>query len=212
MEEIANRFGVAAQQVMLPVDHLFLPGTHSGPMIAIAGGSGAFKHFLVLWRISGDRVQVMDPASGSRSWVDQSELRERLYVHQMVVPANAWKEWSHGEEFHACLFERMRRLGVPASAMNHLWADALSDSSLIGLQALDATIRLAAARPRRTDVLADVQRVFGCSRRLSCSGRDRAPREFWSAWDGGTDSSGQPRVTIRGVVLLNFNDHASGGH
>ena len=154
----------------------------------------------------------MDPASGLRTSVDQSDLRKRLYVHEMSVPAKAWKEWSHGEEFHNGLLARMRGLGMPASAIERLWVQASTDSSLRGLQALDAAVRLAAAAPKRTDVSSYVQRVFECSKAPSCSGKERAPAEFWSAWDTGTDSSGEAKVRIRGLVLLNFYSRTQDAH
>jgi ATP-binding cassette subfamily B protein len=209
VEDVANRLGLEAQQVMIPRDHLFLPGGHRGPMMAIATGPSALKHFLVLWRTAGDRVQVMDPATGLRTWVDQSELRKRLYVHEMAVPAKAWKEWSHGSDFQSGLFARMRGLGMPRSAIEHLWIEASTDSSLRGLQALDAAVRFAAAGPRGRDVPGDVRRVFECSKTTSCSGKDSAPTEFWSAWDTGSPAGdGEAQVTIRGVVLLNFYGRA----
>jgi len=205
VEDVANRLGLDAQQVMIPQDHLFLPGGHRGPMIVVATAQGTLKHFLVLWRVSGDRVQVMDPASGLRTWVDQSELRKRLYVHEMAVPATAWKEWSRGPDFRGGLFARMRGVGMPASAIERLWTRASADESLRGMQALDAAVRFVAAGPKRKDVSADVQKIFECSRTTGCSGKDRAPAEFWSAWETGPAADhGEPRVTIRGIVLLNF--------
>jgi hypothetical protein len=213
LEEVANRFGVEAQQVMIPPDYLFLPGGHDGPMIAIATAPGALKHFLVLWRAADARVQVMDPSTGLRTWVGQSDLRKRLYVHEMAVPAKAWKEWSHGVTFRDGVFARMVGLGMPASAIEHLWTEASTDTSLTGLQALDAAVRLTADGPRRTDVASDLEKVFECSRNLSCSGKDRAPAEFWSAWDSGaTDSNGEAQITVRGVVLLNFYGRARRTH
>jgi Peptidase C39 family len=205
VEEVANRLGVRAEQVMLPVDHLFLPGAEQGPMIAVARGSGTSKHFLVLWRTSGEQVELMDPATGFRTWVAQSDLRKRLFVHQMAVSAKEWREWSRGESFHQCLLERMRRLGMPASANELLWAEALDDLSNRGLQALDAAVRLAAVGPRETDVSGQVRRVFECSKNPFCSGKDQAPNEFWSAWNSGANSAGEAQVTIRGVVLVLFS-------
>jgi ATP-binding cassette subfamily B protein len=205
VEDMANRLGLEAQQVMIPRDHLFLPGGHRGPMMAIATSTGTLKHFLVLWRVAGDQVQVMDPATGLRTWVDLSDLRKRLYVHEMAVPAKAWKEWSRGADFRGGLFARMRGVGMSAAAIERLWTEASTDASLKGMQALDAAVRFVAAGPKRKDGSSDVQRVFECSKRSSCSGKDRAPPEFWSAWDTvPADSDGEARVTIRGLVLLNF--------
>ncbi|HVT07752.1 MAG TPA: cysteine peptidase family C39 domain-containing protein [Polyangia bacterium] len=205
VEAVANRLGVEAQQVMIPQDHLFLPGGHRGPMMAIATAQGALKHFLVLWRANADRVQVMDPATGLRRWVDRLELSKRLYVHEMAVPEKAWKEWSRGTDFRGGLFARMRGIGMSESAIERSWTQASADASVRGMQALDAAVRFVAAGPKRRDVSDDVQKIFECSRTVSCSGKDRAPAEFWSAWENGpTDNDDERRVTIRGVVLLNF--------
>jgi ATP-binding cassette subfamily B protein len=205
IEAVANRLGVRAEQIMLPLDHLFLSGTYQWPAIIVAKASGGLTHFLVLWRTSGERVQIMDPATGVRAWIEQDVLQKRLYVHQMAVPSKSWTDWSHGVGFHGALLERMRQLGMRRSMSERLWAEASSIPSPRGLEALDAAVRFAAAGPAGTEAAAKVQRVFECSKNPSCVGKERAPAEFWSAWDAGTDNKGDAQITVRGVVLVVFS-------
>jgi ATP-binding cassette subfamily B protein len=202
LEELANQFGLEAQQVMLPVDHVFLPGQHRGPTIAIAKTSDGLRHFLVFWRAWGETVEIMDPALGQRSWVARPELLRRLYVHQMPIPAKSWNEWAHSEAFRDALIERMRRLRVAGSDVQALWLAASKDASPLGLEALDAAVRFegigAAVRP---DPGKDVWRLFECSRTPSCV-RPRVPADYWFARDGGVDKSGEPQVALRGAVMI----------
>jgi hypothetical protein len=111
LEAVANQLGLRAEQIMLPSDHVFLPGQHRGPTIAVARQVEGQKHFLVLWRASGELVEVMDPATGQRTWLQRPELLERLYVHEMKTPTTGWNEWGHSAGFQDGVMERMRRGG-----------------------------------------------------------------------------------------------------
>ena len=48
-------------------------------------------HFVVLWGRKLGRIQVMDPARGRR-WVSPEQLADELYVHEMDIPAEMWRE------------------------------------------------------------------------------------------------------------------------
>jgi len=206
VEEVANSIGLPAEQTMMPVDHLLLPGSHQGPMMVVIRGPGTLKHFLVLWRANGESVQTMDPATGARAWVDRRDLLPRLFVHEMAVPEKVWKEWSHSDGFRDSVVERMRRLRIPPPARKRLWTDASGPPSIRGIQALDAAIRFEAARGDSANASLDVRRLFDCTKNPACSGRDRVPDQFWSAWETGADKKGEPQVMIRGAVLLTFFD------
>jgi ATP-binding cassette subfamily B protein len=64
LEDVARQLGLAVEQVMMPVDHLFLPALSSLPALLVVRLPAGHPHFWVVWRAHGAFVQVMDPASG----------------------------------------------------------------------------------------------------------------------------------------------------
>ncbi len=208
MEDVANRLGLNAEQIMLPADHVFLPGGHRGPALVILRAPEKLSHFLVLWRASGERVMTMDPATGRRAWLERDDLLKRIYLHEMSVPAKAWNSWSHSEGFRAGLVERMRRLGLPPGASERLWSEAVRDPSTTSVAALDASVRFQASRRDPGNAAREIERLFQCSRNPRCVGEARAPEAFWSARDGDKQKNGEAQVLIRGAVMLLFHGRA----
>src|ERR1700692_4480374 len=49
MEEIAGQLGLEAEQVMMPVDHLFLPEARALPAIMVVRQPNGLTHFVVVW-------------------------------------------------------------------------------------------------------------------------------------------------------------------
>ncbi|MEJ0100002.1 MAG: cysteine peptidase family C39 domain-containing protein [Pseudomonadota bacterium] len=129
LEELAPRLGLAATQSMLPVDFVLREEFRALPAIAVIRLADGAPHFVVLWRVHGAFVQVMDPGEG-RVWMHRDRLLESLYVHEQEVPRAAWEEWAASAEFRAAMGARMQALGVDAQ----LWAD---------LAQQDAALRLA---------------------------------------------------------------------
>ena len=68
LEEVANQLGVDAEQVMIPVDHIFLSEAAVLPAMVVVRQADGATHFVVIWRRHGSWLQVMDPAIGRR-WV-----------------------------------------------------------------------------------------------------------------------------------------------
>src|SRR5262249_6457006 len=66
LEAVARQMGLAVEQVMMPVDHLLLPGAKALPAIVVTRLPGGLTHFVLVWRQHGPFVQVMDPAVGRR--------------------------------------------------------------------------------------------------------------------------------------------------
>ncbi|HEX4383950.1 MAG TPA: cysteine peptidase family C39 domain-containing protein, partial [Myxococcales bacterium] len=66
MEEIAQQFGVFAEQSVIPVDHVFAKKGNSFPSIVVTKLPSGSTHFVVLWKRYGPFLQLMDPASGRR--------------------------------------------------------------------------------------------------------------------------------------------------
>ena len=122
---IAGQLGLAATQSMLPADLLLLERSACLPAIVVTLSSEA-THFVVLWRVHGPWVQVMDPAAG-RMWISRRHFLNSLYIHEHAVPAAAWHQWSQSEVFSAGLEDRMRTLGMPVT----IWPDrAQQDAAL----------------------------------------------------------------------------------
>ena len=61
IEEVANQLGVQAEQIMLPPDHVLLEEARALPAIAVVVQPNGNTHFMVVWRMHGRFVQLMDP-------------------------------------------------------------------------------------------------------------------------------------------------------
>jgi ABC-type bacteriocin/lantibiotic exporter with double-glycine peptidase domain len=144
LEDVAGQLGLDAEQVMVPPDHLLLAAAAVLPAIVVVRQPAGLTHFIVVWRVHGRFVQVMDPATGRR-WSTPRQLFDRLYVHRVPVPAAAWREWAGSPEFLAPLRARLDRLGVPAGEAADLLAGAVADPSWQSLAALDAAARMTAS-------------------------------------------------------------------
>src|ERR687887_641903 len=77
MEEVAVRLGLAAEQVVVPVDHVLLDEAHVLPAIAVVCLPNGVTHFVVAWGRVGRFVQVMDPATGRR-WPTRRQFLDEL--------------------------------------------------------------------------------------------------------------------------------------
>jgi hypothetical protein len=84
VEDVANTYGlIAEQQLFAPAD-LCAPAGVTLPAILIVRREGGALELVNVWRRRRDEVQVMDPWSGV-SWVKCATLQERAYVHEMVI-------------------------------------------------------------------------------------------------------------------------------
>src|SRR5262249_22201130 len=110
LEVVANQLGLAAEQVMLPTDHLLLPEADALPAVLVVRLPNNFTHFLLVWRRHGSFVQIMDPASGRR-WLTGRRLLEEVYVHTARVPGADWRAWAGSDDFLRPLAARLRALG-----------------------------------------------------------------------------------------------------
>jgi len=141
LENVAFRLGLEAEQVMLPLDHVFLPEAQALPALLVVSNPMGVTHFVVVWRRLGPWLQVMDPATGRR-WTTVRELFGEMYVHAMPVAAEAWREWAGSEDFLVVLQARMKRLGMNGNERGELVEEAVSDPGWRSLAALDAAIRM----------------------------------------------------------------------
>src|SRR5580692_12225065 len=114
LETLAVSLGLDAEQVMMPVDHLLLPEADALPAIVVTPLPSGLVHFVVVWRVHGAFVQIMDPARGRR-WVRGETFLRDVYVHRMPVPAGAFREFAASDAFTRPLAHRLRALGAPDS-------------------------------------------------------------------------------------------------
>jgi ABC-type bacteriocin/lantibiotic exporter with double-glycine peptidase domain len=202
IEEAAVQLGLAAQQIIVPVDHVLLSEAGALPAIAITRLPDGNNHFVVLWRRTRRGVEVMDPAIGRRT-VTAARLRDELYVHEMELPADAWRGWA-ADELTAPLGRRLRALGMPDPAP--ALAAALADPTWRGIAALDAAARMV---QRLVDVRALAPGAAAADLVRSLAGATapaaEIPEEYWTARPPATDDPDQVRV--RGAVLVRVTGH-----
>lgn len=143
LEDLAGRLGLDAAQAMLPVDHLFLDDAAAVPSVLVTRTPGGGTHFIVVWRVHGPLVQVMDPSVGRR-WVTRTQLLREVYAHRQPIPAGAWRSWASSRSGTALMRARLAAIGVRGPAGDRLLARAEADAGWHGFAALDAAVRFTA--------------------------------------------------------------------
>ncbi len=200
LEELAVQLGLDAEQVMLPMDHVFLPEAHALPAIIVTLTAGGRPHFVALWKRIGPFVQVMDPAAG-RHWMRIEKLAGQLYQHTTSVPAATWREWAGSDEAVAALERRLRDLGaVQATA---LVARALEDPRYHSIAALDAATRAVEAVVR-AGALRRGRTAAGLVHSMIAkaeSGEVPIPESYWSVRP---NPDVEDELLLTGAVLLRF--------
>ncbi|HEY2510805.1 MAG TPA: ATP-binding cassette domain-containing protein [Polyangiaceae bacterium] len=203
LEELAKQLGLEADQVMLPLDHVFLDESRALPAIIVTLTPGGRPHFVVLWSRVGPFIQVMDPATG-RHWTTIRALASRLYQHTTAAPSAAWREWAASEEALAALRRRLRDVG--AQDADQRVAKALEDPGYWSLAALDAAVRAVEAVIRAGAV--GRGRTAG---RLVTSMMERAkagevaiPDAYWSVRPNPDTEGENDDILLTGAVLLRF--------
>ena len=197
--ELASGLGLAAEELLVPPDHL-VAGAGLLPALAVVD-TPLGRHFLVLWRRHGGRIQIMDPARGRR-WLRPADLLGELYLHRAVVPAAGWRSHGVTPAFLRGVEDALGRVGAGPALAAGMIRSALEDPSWRSLAALDAASRLGrelvavgAARRGRPALGATIER-FERARRGELAA---IPAAFWSA-----HPTGGPAVELemRGAVIM----------
>lgn len=144
LEDVARQVGLAVEQVMMPVDHLFLAAPPNLPALLVVRRPAGHPHFLVAWRTLGPYVQVMDPASGRR-WLTQQRFLQEIYSHTLPISAADWHAWAAADGFLLPLRQRLQQLGVSEAASQPWIEQATQRASWFDLALLDAATRLVTA-------------------------------------------------------------------
>lgn len=217
IEDIAVQLGLQAEQVMVPVEHLVLPEAENLPAIVVVQLPNGLTHFLVVWGQFGNRLQVMDPATGRR-WPSWEQFQQEIFLHTFPVPAAAWREWAGTAGFLAPLRKRMQALEVPQEQIDRLVNSAEQYRGWQFLAALDAATRMTASLVKARGIAAgeEAGRVlerfyeFNRWRGPLAEDSDQAlvlPISYWSVLPVETslDESGAPveeQLFLRGAVLI----------
>jgi ATP-binding cassette subfamily B protein len=202
MEQLANRLGLDAEQIVVPPDHFAIPEAGALPAITVVRLPNGFTHFVVLWRRVAGKVQVMDPMVGRR-WATIDKISKELYIHEMTVPSETWREWAGGKEFRLALRRRLMDLGVTRHKASYLLRLARADQTWRALATLDATTRMfqSLARKKAFSSASEVERVLTSTFRRAIETPEEAqkwiPPEYWTVRKTGADE-----VAFRGAVLV----------
>lgn len=210
IERIAVALGLDAEQVMVPIDHVFLPSTNLLPALVVVQ-RGGMTHFLIAWQRHGPFVQVMDPAKGRR-WLRLGKLAEEIYVHEHQVPARAWREWAGSIEFRRCVSERLRELGLTRTAADTIIDASAADPGWRSLGLLDAATRMVADLVRGGGVergKAAAGLIDVCVRGAidECDCHPLVPSQYWSVTPP-AESGARDSLVLRGAVLLRVRSAA----
>ncbi len=196
LEDLAVRLGLDAIQIVFPVDHLFLPEAEALPALTVMMQPNGFTHFVVVWRIHGPWVQIMDPGTG-RHWIGCDRVKERLYIHRHTLPSAEWQEWAIGPEFCDPLLARMVSLCYDPTWSDGQIQEALAEESGQGLAVLDAATRMTASLIQAGGV--DKGSKAGDLIEQLLGQPDHIPQGYWSAL---FSAENEEQVTLQGAVIL----------
>jgi ABC-type bacteriocin/lantibiotic exporter with double-glycine peptidase domain len=182
LESVAQEMGLDARQALVPADTLFLKNSSYLPAIVVVMMPGGGRHFVVVWAVKGNLIQLMDPAVG-RVWVDRRRFLMSIYMHEQKVSRSSWEEWSESSEFTSGIEQRISALKI----VLRMWADRAH---------LDAALRLA----RCLVETGKLKRGEETENFLNLCERnpEQIPNEFWYARK--TEDLGT--VLLRGVVVM----------
>ena len=141
METVANQLGLRAEQILVPVDHLFVAEAKALPALVVVLLPNGLTHFVVVWRRHGNLLQVMDPAMGRR-WVNLRQFTSEIYRHAMPASATDWREFAGSEDFQVVLRARLKKLGIGEKESAKLLGCVLADDNWRPLATFDAAVRL----------------------------------------------------------------------
>ncbi|MCH8148824.1 MAG: ATP-binding cassette domain-containing protein, partial [Planctomycetes bacterium] len=213
MEEVAVQLGLAAEQVLIPADHLLLRGSRALPAIVVVKRPSGETHFVVVWRRHGQFVQVMDPAAG-RKWVRCDQFSRELYNHIANFPASAWRKWAGTREFVDPLRRRIRDVGLSSKRSEALLQSSLADESWKSISILDAGVRMVEAiisagglkRGRRAGRV--LEALLDERRSNDSHAADAIPAMYHSAIPRPDERGEDPILRVRGAVAVRVTGSA----
>ena len=208
LEELAKKLGLDAAQMMMPVEHVLRREAEALPALVVVRLPSGLTHFVVVWRLLGRWVQVMDPGRGRR-WMSKVDLLRDLYVHEMPAPVADFAAWTREPGFLDPLRRRLQKLGI--SDAGPRIAVAATGEDWHPLLALDACAR-ATERLVSGKVVARgrAARAFECLL-ADASSRGTSglvPETLWTARPAARPD-GPPKLVVRGALALRVSGRAA---
>ena len=207
VEVVANQLGIDAEQLMLPLDHVFLPEAAALPAMVVVRQPDGATHFAVVWRRHGLWLQVMDPAIGRR-WTTCQRFADEMFRHALPVPAEAWREWAASDEFLTPLKRRLSLLGASACTAATLIEKALAGTGWLPIATLDASVRMVDSVVQAKG-LKPGRRAIKLVTTLLDHVNDNAsvlwkaiPASYWSVMPVEADTGDGEQLLLQGAVLL----------
>ncbi len=203
LEEVARQLGLDAEQVMVPAEHLFLPGARLLPAIVVVRRPDGVPHFTVVWRRFGSWLQVMDPASGRRV-VRVAGFLSQVHRHGFRMPASDWHALGRSPIFQRGLAARMRRLGVGRGDARTMIATASAAGEWRPLAALDAATRMTDALVRAGGVALgrDARALLIATfRQETTGGGSIVPATYWGALPDRAEGARDSVLALGAVVV-----------
>ncbi len=211
IEDVANQLGLEARQVMVPAEHLILPVSNNLPALVVVRLPNGLTHFVIVWRVHGRFVQVMDPSVGRR-WQGRQQLYNQLYIHQHPILAETWRAWAGSDGFCLPLQQRLDELGLPETRIQSLLDMALTDPSWYAIARLDGATRMVNALVRAKGLLRGEEAAGVLSRFMrplqsASSGINQSagidiPRPYWSVTPLPSRPDSPDYLLVQGVVLI----------
>lgn len=198
LERIAISLGLQAEQRMYPKEDVLVPEAGVLPALTVVRLPDGATHFVVLWRMHGPLVQVMDPAVG-RTYTTRRALLASLFTHEHRVPAADWRAFTAEPEFRKPLGARLARIGLPDGGAAMV-ARAESDGTHKGFALLDAAARMVEALVGAGG-LARGREAERALEALVGKGYEKAiaaiPRDYWSVTPADRDT-----LLLRGAIVV----------
>lgn len=211
LEDVAQRLGLQAEQMMAPPDHLLLSTAQLLPALVVTVLPNGFNHFVVVWRTHGHIVQLMDPATGRR-WSTQRRFLDEIYRYTVPFSAEEWRAWAETAGFVAPLHQRLTDLQLPTTTLEQLIATARADESWRSFAALDATTRMVTSivhakgithGQEATELVAE---FFHQTQQVDTTAHEIIPDVFWTVRPlpatTSDSSAADQRLLMQGAVLL----------
>ena len=111
LEHVAGLLGLEATETLVPIEHLLLPQAEVLPAIVVTVLPSGLYHFVVIWRVMGPLVQLMDPGRGRR-WVPKTQFLREVAPVEVPVAVEDCEQWCRGDVFVDPLSARLKRLGI----------------------------------------------------------------------------------------------------
>jgi ABC-type bacteriocin/lantibiotic exporter with double-glycine peptidase domain len=202
LEDLTNALGLKADQEMMPVEQVLSPNADCLPALVVTRLPSGLTHFVVVWRVVGSWVQVMDPGRGRR-WMKRDALERDLYVHESEVSASDVADWLTSSAFVDPLRLRMQRALGRGVANQVLHTAASGDwQNLAAIDAaLRATVRMVEEGAMRPGRAAGVFRLLLASTE-DANREALIPPALWTVRRGAATDTAGDNLVVRGAVVL----------